>query len=103
MPRRSSREEMLAAATFLEEVCGVVSGDHVALLAHNSVAYLCMALGAMTLGAITVHLDWRRPLATTRALLEGIQPKLLCASDPFTADAGALCAAAVRLQYRGPA
>jgi acyl-CoA synthetase (AMP-forming)/AMP-acid ligase II len=86
-------EEMLSAATYLDRACGVGSGDHVALLAHNSVAYLCMALGAMTLGASSVHLNWRLPLATTLTLLEGMRPRILCASDPFLEDAGSLCAA----------
>ena len=82
---------MLGAADFLHRDCAVVAGDRVALLAHNSIAFLAVSLGAMVLGGTSLHLNWRMPSATTRRLLLGLAPKLLCASAPFVEDARSLC------------
>ena len=71
----------------------VAPGARVALLAHNSVAYLSLSFGTMALGATAVHLNWRQPLATNRELLLGLRPCLLAASLPFHDDAQQLCAA----------
>ena len=81
---------MISAASFLRYDCNLRAGDRCAMLAHNSVAYLSTSLGAMALGAVSLNLNWRQPVATTRTLLKGLAPPLLCASDPFIGDAESL-------------
>ena len=46
---------MLGVAVLLRDEYGVVKGDRVALLAHNSVAYLAVSFGAMCLGSVTIR------------------------------------------------
>lgn len=57
------------------------------MLAHNSVGYLCISLGAMCLGAVSLNLNWRQPTATTRKLLTDLSSftliRVLVASKPF--------------------
>ena len=90
-------DHMLAAAAFLRRECGVVPSDYVALLAHNSIAYLSVTLGAMALGATSLHLNYRQPVQTTSELLVGLAPRVLVASAPFDAAARG-CAEALALR-----
>lgn len=82
---------MLDAAVYLRRGCSLAAGEYCAMLAPNSVAYLSLSLGAMAVGAVSINLNWRQPAATTRTLLEGLAPRLVCAADPFIADAQAAC------------
>ena len=82
---------MLGAGVFLRG-CGVVVGARVAMLAHNSVAYIAMSLGAMALGSVSVNLNWRMPKVTTCRLLSRFTPWVLCASNPWVEEARTLCA-----------
>ena len=50
---------MLAAALWLRDGIGLTEGECCALLAPNSVAYLSFSLGAMSLGAVSINLNWR--------------------------------------------
>ena len=81
---------MLGAAAYLRDECGLVPSGRVALLAHNSIAYLALSLGTMCAGGAALHLNWRQPVGTTRALLAGLAPRVLCASAPFAAEAQTL-------------
>ena len=74
---------MLSGAQWLRAATGLQRGEYCAMLAHNSVAYLSVSLGAMALGAISLNLNWRQPDSTTRTLLEDLSPKVLVASKPF--------------------
>ena len=78
---------MCAAAQFLSSECSLKIGGRVALLAHNSVAYLAVSLGTMSIGGVAVNLNWRQPAATTLQLLAGLRPAMLFASVPFEEDA----------------
>ena len=81
---------MLAAAIWLRDgPAHVQSADHVAFLAHNSISYLSISLGAMTLGACSINLNWRNPADVTHRLLDDLKPKLLVASASFRALASA--------------
>ena len=81
------------AAGLLRDGCGVDAGQYVALLAHNSVAYVAMSLGAMSLGAASLNLNHRQPTSITQELIKGLVPVVLCASQPFLDDAKRICAA----------
>ena len=77
-------DSMITAALWLcDGPSQVRAGDYVALLAHNSVAYLAFSLGAMSLGAVSVNLNWRQSAEITAQLLGGLQPRLLLASSHF--------------------
>ena len=78
---------MLSAACFLRSSCGVAEGTRVALLAHNSVAYIALSLGTMCAGGVALHLNTRQPVEATRMLLEGLRPRVLCASGARSCDA----------------
>jgi acyl-CoA synthetase (AMP-forming)/AMP-acid ligase II len=83
---------MLATAALLRDEAHVTAGSRVAVLAPNSVAYICFVFGTMALGAASVHLDTRQPEATTRALLDGLHPRVLCAAEPHATSIRATCA-----------
>jgi acyl-CoA synthetase (AMP-forming)/AMP-acid ligase II len=74
------------AATFLQlwsptrgelERCSFAELAEHMLNAANSVAYLAVSLGAMSLGAGSVNLNWRSPTATNRLLVDDLLPKCL--------------------------
>ena len=83
---------VLTTAQRLREEHDVKAGDYAAMLAHNSVTYLGVSFGVMTLGGVSLNLNYRQPVATTRQLLQGLTPRVLCCSAPFEADAQALSA-----------
>ena len=68
---------MCAAAIFLHDECGLAQGGRVAMLAHNSVAYIAISLGAMRIGGTSLNLNWRQPAAASGQLLEGLCPVVL--------------------------
>ena len=78
---------MLGAAAFLRDECKLQPAERIALLAHNSVAYLSMTLGTMCLGGVALHLNWRQPAAATHSLLDALAPRVLCASAAFVQEA----------------
>ena len=83
-------DAMIAAAVWLRDGPSQVrADDYIALLAHNSVAYLALSLGAMSLGAVSVNLNWRQSAEITAQLLAGLQPRLLLASSHFREQASA--------------
>lgn len=75
--------QVRAAARFLEQVGRLIPGDRCALHSHNTVAYACMSLGTMSLGATAVHLNWRQPDEVNLRLLKDLDIKLLLTSAPF--------------------
>ena len=80
----------VSAAQWLRAAAGLQRGEYCAMLAHNSTGYLAISLGAMSLGAISLNLNWRMPDATTKILLEDLKAKVLVASKPFRATATAM-------------
>lgn len=74
---------MLSAALWLRAAVGLRRGDYCALLAHNSAAYVSVTLGAMSLGATSLHLNWRQPEATNTILVTDLNPRVIVASKPF--------------------
>jgi acyl-coenzyme A synthetase/AMP-(fatty) acid ligase/3-oxoacyl-(acyl-carrier-protein) synthase len=82
--------QMLAAAHCLRASFGLTSDDYCAMLTHNSVSYLALVFGAMSLGAASIHLNWRAPIATTAVLLHDLQPRLLLVAAQFADDAATL-------------
>ena len=81
VPRQVSfcelKEQMLAAAHWLRIACDLVRGDYCALLAHNSVAYLALSLGAMAVGATSINLNWRNARKVTEVLIGDLRPRVL--------------------------
>ena len=80
---------MLAAALWLRDGIGLTEGEYCALLAPNSVAYLSFSLGAMSLGAVSINLNWRNPSEVNERLLANLKPSILVAGAPFRAEATA--------------
>lgn len=83
-------DHMLGAALWLRDSTGLRDGDRLALLSHNSISYVAFSLGAMALGAASVHLNWHNPPATNEKLVSKLLPRLVLAAVPFHADAMAL-------------
>ena len=84
---RELSECMLSAALWLSGAVGLQRGEGCAMLAHNSIGYLCISLGAMCLGAVSLNLNWRQPSSTTRTLLSDLSGftliRVIVASKPF--------------------
>lgn len=59
-------------------------------LSHTQVAYVSFSLGAMTLGAAAVHLNWQQPAATNELLLQELHVPLLLCSASFKVQVRAL-------------
>lgn len=57
---------------------GVQRGDLVAVLAHNSVAYLDLLFGVGKIGAVLQCLNWRLRPGELSALVDSARPALLC-------------------------
>lgn len=89
---RDLAQAVAAAALALSE-SGLASGARFGMCAHNSVAYAAVALGGMSLGAVSVNLNWRQPEPLNVRLLRDLEVRLLIHDEPFEQ----LAAAAVRL------
>ena len=76
-------ENVRAASSMLQHTFGLMPGDQCVLHSHNSIAYVCAALGAMEISATAVNLNWRLPDDINVQLLEQIDAKLLLASKHF--------------------
>ena len=75
---------LLRAAIVWHRRTGLRARGAFALLAHNSVSYVALSLGATAVGALSVHLNWRLPAGTTALLLEALdRPVVLLASQLF--------------------
>ena len=81
------RDCMMSAAVWLRSGANLQHGDYCAMLAHNSLGYLSISLGAMALGATSLNLNWRQPPSVTQTLLSDLTCKVLVASRPFKATA----------------
>jgi acyl-CoA synthetase (AMP-forming)/AMP-acid ligase II len=76
-------DNLKSAAGFLQQVGGVGAGQSCAILSHNTVAYICVSLGLMEIGATAIHLSWRQPDAVNLQLVKELGSKLLLTSRPF--------------------
>ena len=83
-------DNVCAASILLSSTAGIIAGDRVAFLAHNSVAYVALSLGAMACGATSVNLSWRSPDAIVEACCRDLRVKLLFASSPFKKAAASI-------------
>ena len=70
---------MLSAALRLRDKHDMRAAELFALWAANSVAYLSLSLGAMCVGAVSIHLNWRNPPEVNRRILADLRPRLLVA------------------------
>ena len=94
--RRFSYAELDAranrAAHLLRTAFGVRAGDRVAVLAHNSAAFVELFFAAGKLGAILVPLNWRLAAAELAYMLADCTPVLLACgagtSDSRTSSHG---------------
>ena len=57
------------------------TGQRIAILSHNSPAYLVHSLACMSLGAIAVHLNWRQSAATLGEQLSDLDCAVLLVSS----------------------
>src|SRR5690606_19501775 len=62
------------AAAFLQERCGVQTGDRVSILAHNSVVYVDLLFALERLGAIFAPLNWRLSAPELAYIVQDCQP-----------------------------
>eukprot|EP00966_Prymnesium_polylepis_P015791 364654-Prymnesium_polylepis.1 len=76
-------ELTVSAALLLRKKAGLGLGDDMALSAHNSVAYVAVSLGAMSIGAVCVHLNWRLPDEVNAGLVKDLGCKALLHSRAF--------------------
>lgn len=74
-------DRMLASADWLQRQQLLLPGGTCAVLAQNSLDYLSLSLGAMTLGGRAAHLNWRQPADVTSTLLQRMQASLLLYDD----------------------
>lgn len=75
-----SRANRLAG--FLRRL-GVGQGDRVAILAHNSVAYVDLFYGAAKIGAVFTPLNWRLVAKELAYILNDCEPKVLICGPEF--------------------
>ncbi len=71
-------------AYWLRFEAGIMKGDRVAILAHNSVAYLDAFFACSKIGAILTCLNWRLHWQETLELIHHTQPRVLCFSQDFS-------------------
>ncbi len=71
------------AANFLREQFGVQKGERVAILAHNSIAYVDLLFGLGKLGAIFAPLNWRLTGRELAFILNDSQPRVLLVGPEF--------------------
>jgi fatty-acyl-CoA synthase len=72
---------------------GVSSGDRIAILSLNDIAFFATLFGCARAGALLVPLNWRQPVPELAPILEDCRPKLLLADRDFDALARELSAA----------
>ncbi len=63
---------------------GVEAGDRVAILAHNSVAYLDLFYGVAKIGAVFTPLNWRLVARELAYIVNDSTPKVLICGPEFT-------------------
>lgn len=78
------------AANFLREKCGVVKGDRVSILAHNSVIYVDLLYGLAKIGAVFAPLNWRLVATELVYIVHNCAPKVLLCGPEFTAVLAAM-------------
>ncbi len=71
------------AAAFLQERCGVQTGDRVSILAHNSVVYVDLLFALERLGAIFAPLNWRLSAPELAYIVQDCQPKVVLVGPEF--------------------
>jgi fatty-acyl-CoA synthase len=85
--RRYSYAELNARADrlagFMQRL-GVAPGDRVAILAHNSVAYVDLLYGLGRIGAILAPLNWRLVARELAYIVNDCQPRVLLCGPEFT-------------------
>jgi len=84
------RDCMIAGALWLRGGMSVAKGEYVALLAGNSIAYLAISFGAMSIGAVSINLNWRNPPEVTKRLVTNLKPTVLVASAQYKEQSFAL-------------
>lgn len=70
-------------ANVLRGQFGIVKGDRVSVLAHNSVAYLDLLYGVAKIGAILAPLNWRLVSRELAYILGDCQPKVVIVGLEF--------------------
>jgi fatty-acyl-CoA synthase len=76
-------ERATRLATGLRDRCGVVAGDRVVFLAHNSTDHFETMFACWKLGAIFVPLSWRLAAAELAALLRDADPRVVIHDQQF--------------------
>ncbi len=71
------------AANFLRAL-GVEKGDHVSILAHNSIIYLDLFYGVAKIGAIFAPLNWRLTAHELSYIVNDCAPKVVLCGPEFT-------------------
>jgi fatty-acyl-CoA synthase len=72
---------------------GLASGDRVAILSHNDIAFFEVLLACGRAGAILVPLNWRQPVPELLPIVKDCQPKLILADADHDGVAGELARA----------
>ena len=68
---------------------GVASGDRIAYLGKNTLAYFEYFLGAAKIGAVTVPINWRLAPPEIAQIMRNAGPRVVLAEEPFAAVATA--------------
>jgi len=79
---------MLRAGSWLK-LHGLQKENYCAILAHNSLPYLYVSFGAMSIGAVSMNLNWQQPSETNYLLLQKHNVQILCTSVHFDVHATA--------------
>ena len=91
----------IAAAVPVLRAQGLDDGQRFAMWASNSVAYVAVSVGGMSIGAVSVHLNWRLPEVTNKKLVQSLEIELLVHDAPFEAVAKATLAYVPPLKLLG--
>ena len=85
LPKRTL-EQLLRNSTDCWQMCGISSGDTVALLSHNHLLYLPLLLSAIKNGITIVPVNWHLADSEIQFVLSDSQAKLLITDQDNLAD-----------------
>ena len=86
-------DDRVARCASLMRRIGVTTGDRVAILSHNDIAFFEILLACARIEAILVPLNWRQPVPELLPIVRDCRPKLLLADAEHESVAGELAKA----------
>jgi acyl-CoA synthetase (AMP-forming)/AMP-acid ligase II len=82
--------EKVCAAVYVLDQLGVKSGTRVAFLSHPSVDFFALSIAVVSMGAVSVNLNYRQPNATLVEMVKLTRSDYLLVGNPFQSQARAI-------------